>query len=215
MSKNVELDAHGVEFAAIRELIARWGTRAEGIGDDAAVTRLPRGDALVASVDTSIEGRHFRRDWLLPREIGYRAVAAALSDLAAMAARPFGILVALALPPAWRDVLPEIADGISDAVDLARAKILGGNLSAAGGARCVSRFRRRRRTASRVESSDTIRVSVSRNAESSCALEVRRLRADVRRESTLDESAMPSARSAAKTSSPGIAVESGATPPGM
>ena len=121
----------GREFDAIRALLARWGDRAVGIGDDAAVLRVPRGDALVASVDAAIENRHFRDDWLTPREIGYRAVTAALSDLAAMAAQPLGILVAIALPERWSVELPAIADGIADAVAEARTTILGGNLAAA------------------------------------------------------------------------------------
>lgn len=119
----------GAEFDAIRRLADRWGARASGLGDDAAVVQLPRGDALVASVDTAVEGRHFKRDWLSPREIGYRSVAAALSDLAAMAARPVGVLVALTLPDAWRDQLVDLADGIGDAVDVAHTRIRGGNLS--------------------------------------------------------------------------------------
>jgi thiamine-monophosphate kinase len=122
----------GAEFDAIRRLADRWGVRASGLGDDAAVLHLPRGDALVASVDTAVEGRHFKREWLSPREIGCRSVAAALSDLAAMAARPVGVLIALTLPDAWRDQLLDLADGIGDAVDLARTCIRGGNLS--GGA---------------------------------------------------------------------------------
>jgi thiamine-monophosphate kinase len=119
----------GGEFDAIRELVARWGSRASGIGDDAAVFRLSRGDAVVASVDTAVEGVHFRRDWLSAREIGYRAVVAALSDLAAMAARPAGILVAITLPASLRESLIEIGDGIGEAVDLVGTQILGGNLS--------------------------------------------------------------------------------------
>ena len=119
----------GQEFDAIRQLIARWGTRAVEIGDDAAILRVPRGDGLVASIDSAVEGRHFRAGWLTPREIGYRAVAAALSDLAAMAARPLGVLVAIVAPATWRDRLAEIADGIGDAVDVARTHIRGGNLS--------------------------------------------------------------------------------------
>lgn len=121
----------GREFDAIRALLARWGDRAVGIGDDAAVVRVPRGDALLVSVDTALENRHFRDDWLTPREIGYRAVTAALSDLAAMAAQPLGILVALALPERWSAHLPAIADGIADAVSAAGTTILGGNLAAA------------------------------------------------------------------------------------
>jgi thiamine-monophosphate kinase len=119
----------GVEFDAIREMVARWGPRAMGIGDDAAVFTVARGDSVVVSVDSAIEGRHFKREWFTPREIGFRSVTAALSDLAAMGARPTGILVALGLPNWWRTHLAEIADGIGDALDAVGAPILGGNLS--------------------------------------------------------------------------------------
>jgi thiamine-monophosphate kinase len=122
----------GEEFDVIRQLLVRWGARAEGVGDDGAVLELPRGDALVASVDAAVEGRHFRRGWLSAREIGYRAAAAALSDLAAMAARPTGMLIALIVPPTWRGDLLDIADGIGDAADIARVKIRGGNVSGGG-----------------------------------------------------------------------------------
>jgi len=122
----------GAEFDAIRRLLERWGDRAAGIGDDAAVLNVPRGDALVASVDSAIEGQHFRAEWLSPAEIGYRAVAAALSDLAAMAALPLGVLIALGVSPAWRDRLDEIADGIGEAVTASGTRIRGGNLSTAG-----------------------------------------------------------------------------------
>jgi thiamine-monophosphate kinase len=119
----------GAEFDAIRRMLARWGKRAEGIGDDAAMLRVPRGETLVASTDSAVEDRHFRREWLTPREIGYRAVTAALSDLAAMAAAPLGVLIALGVPGEWRDSLDDLADGIGDAVDAARTVIRGGNVS--------------------------------------------------------------------------------------
>jgi thiamine-monophosphate kinase len=128
--RSVALGA-GAEFDLIRELVARWGDRAKGIGDDAAILDMPRGDKLVASVDASVEGRHFRAEWLTPREIGYRAVTAALSDLAAMAARPLGILLALALPDARREAVSELAQGVAEAVDCAGTGILGGNITAA------------------------------------------------------------------------------------
>jgi thiamine-monophosphate kinase len=121
----------GGEFDAIRAMLDRWGARAVGIGDDAAVFAAPRGDQLVASVDSAVEGRHFRRGWLTSREIGYRAIAAALSDLAAMAATPVGILVAIGVPDAWRGELVRIADGIGDALDEANTVIRGGNMTAA------------------------------------------------------------------------------------
>ena len=121
----------GAEFDAIRTMLGRWGNRATGIGDDAAIINVPRGDALVASVDTAIEGQHFRGEWLSAREIAYRAATAALSDLAAMAAKPLGILLAIGLPDTWRPRLTELADGIGDAVDAAGTRILGGNVSGA------------------------------------------------------------------------------------
>ena len=129
--KDIALGA-GEEFDLIRELRTRWGPIAVGIGDDAAVLSLPRGDSVVASVDTSIAGRHFRDGWLTAREIGYRAVAAALSDLAAMAAKPVAILVALAIPDGARGDVLAIGDGIGEAAQLAGAHIAGGNLSASG-----------------------------------------------------------------------------------
>ena len=118
----------GAEFDIIRELQARWGSLAVGLGDDAAVITPPRGDDVVASTDAAVEGVHFRREWLTAREIGYRAVTAALSDLAAMAARPIGVLISLTLPREEKD-LDALADGIGDAVRSADTVIRGGNLS--------------------------------------------------------------------------------------
>lgn len=118
----------GAEFDIIRRLQGRWGSLAVGLGDDAAVITPPRGDDVVASTDASVEGVHFRRGWLTPREIGYRAVTAALSDLAAMAAQPIGVLISLTLPQD-EATLDELADGIGDAVRAAGAVIRGGNIS--------------------------------------------------------------------------------------
>ncbi len=120
----------GAEFDAIRRLLEQWGPHSAGAGDDAAVLDVPPGEHLIASVDTSVEGVHFRRAWLTPAEIGYRAVAAALSDLAAMGAQPLGVLTAIVLPEPWRDKLSEIAEGIGVAVSSAETRVLGGNMSA-------------------------------------------------------------------------------------
>src|SRR4051812_50209689 len=90
----------GDEFDAIRAMLRQWGARAVGIGDDAAVLAIPVGEQLVASTDASVEGVHFRREWLSAREIGARAAAAALRHLAAMSAAPLAPLVALGVPRA-------------------------------------------------------------------------------------------------------------------
>jgi thiamine-monophosphate kinase len=122
----------GAEFDAIRRLLDQWGPHSAGAGDDAAVIDVPPGAHLVASVDTAVEGVHFRRPWLSPAELGYRAVTAALSDLAAMGALPLGVLTAIVLPEPWRDRLAEVAEGIGVAVSNAETRVLGGNLSAGG-----------------------------------------------------------------------------------
>lgn len=119
----------GAEFDLIRQLRERWGKLAVGLGDDAAALAVPRGERIIATTDSVVEGVHFRRDWLSMQEIGYRAVTAALSDLAAMAAQPLGVLVAISGPVASRDDLLPLGDGIGDAVKTAGTVIVGGNLS--------------------------------------------------------------------------------------
>jgi thiamine-monophosphate kinase len=119
----------GSEFDMIRELQQRWGEAAQGLGDDAAVLTPPVGEQLVVSTDTSVESVHFRRSWLSSREIGYRCAMAAISDLAAMGARPLGMTVALALSSEWTAALGELADGIGEAARSAECPIIGGDLS--------------------------------------------------------------------------------------
>jgi thiamine-monophosphate kinase len=121
----------GGEFDIIRRMLERWGPRARRIGDDAAVLNSIGDRALVVSTDTSVENVHFKRDWLTPTEIGYRATTAALSDLAAMAAKPVGILVAMAVPENWRGSMDQLGDGIGDAAAAVDAPILGGDMSRA------------------------------------------------------------------------------------
>lgn len=122
----------GAEFDAIRAMLRRLGPRAKGVGDDAAVLSVARGDSVVASVDACVENRHFRRGWLTPREIGRRAVVAAMSDLAAMAARPIGVLLALVVPSGWRAELDALTDGFSEAVAECGTVVVGGNMSDGG-----------------------------------------------------------------------------------
>ena len=119
----------GAEFDAIREMLRRWGPRAGGIGDDAALLDIPDGQQLAVSTDSSVEGVHFRRGWLTPHEIGYRATVAALSDLAAMAATPIGLVSAIVLPDDWQNALHEITDGIGEAAGSFETLIVGGNIT--------------------------------------------------------------------------------------
>ncbi len=117
----------GREFASIARWVRQWGARAHGIGDDAAILDVPVGTRLVVSTDTSTEDVHFRRTWLHPIEIGWRAAMAALSDLAAMGAEPLGVLIALGAPPAWDGDLDEVLHGVGDACAAAKVPIIGGD----------------------------------------------------------------------------------------
>ena len=119
----------GPEFDRIRAIAESLGSRAAGLGDDCAL--IPFGaEYLAVSTDISIEGVHFRKDWLTLDEIGWRAAAGALSDLAAVGAEPIGILASLALPlqlPASDAVA--LMEGIGQAVDEVGGKVLGGDLA--------------------------------------------------------------------------------------
>lgn len=126
----------GAEFDLIREFLrgARTGRTAGvrvGVGDDCAVVG---GDGIVLGTDLSIEDVHFRRSWLRPEEIGYRAAAAALSDLAAMAARPIGVLTSLAATPEDAGAFArEIMRGVRAAVEGLGGELLGGDLTRSPG----------------------------------------------------------------------------------
>lgn len=99
-----------------------------GPGDDCAI--VAAGHDMAISTDMSVEGVHFVREWLAPDEIGYRAAAAALSDLAAVAARPVGILVSLAVPGADAgEFAARLMQGARDAAAARSACLLGGDLT--------------------------------------------------------------------------------------
>src|SRR5215467_4667129 len=94
------------EFDLIEILRARCASaRADvrvGVGDDAAVLTLPAGHELVATTDTLVEHVHFPVA-TRPEDIGWKALAVNLSDLAAMGATPAWALLGLTLPSPDRD----------------------------------------------------------------------------------------------------------------
>ena len=100
-------------------------------GDDAAVFQ-PGAHPIAITTDALVEEVHFRRDWILPHELGRRSIEVNFSDLAAMGARPFMTLAAIeapaATPTAWLDA---ILEGCADASDDAGANLAGGNLTQA------------------------------------------------------------------------------------
>jgi thiamine-monophosphate kinase len=122
------------EFGVIARVLARSGSArvAEvGPGDDAAVLRAPDG-RVVASTDVLVEGRHFRRDWSSAEDIGHKAAAANLADIAAMGATATALLVGLACPPdtpvTW---LEGVADGLAEECEPLGAAVVGGDMVAA------------------------------------------------------------------------------------
>ncbi|HKR57014.1 MAG TPA: thiamine-phosphate kinase [Gemmatimonadales bacterium] len=125
----------GAEFDRIRAIAKRLGAAASGLGDDVAV--IPMGGTnLVASIDGSVEGVHFRTDWLTFQEIGGRAAAAALSDLAAEGASVIGALVTIGSPTVGgresaavpSDPVTEIMAGVGHMITSVGGKVLGGDL---------------------------------------------------------------------------------------
>lgn len=96
------------EFDLIARIHARAASRGDvvlGIGDDAAILRVPPGHDLVVAMDTLNSGVHFPED-TAPADIGWKALAVNLSDLAAMAATPAWCTLSLSLPQpdaAWVD----------------------------------------------------------------------------------------------------------------
>jgi thiamine-monophosphate kinase len=118
-------------LARLRELLPEGGGRIRvGIGDDAAVTE-PEG-ATATSVDAVIEGVHFRRRHASLAQIGHKALAAALSDLAAMGAEPGEAYLVLFVPPdlSEQDCL-ELLEGAAALADASRVRLAGGDITRA------------------------------------------------------------------------------------
>lgn len=121
--------------AAIAEVItaARGSKVTIGIGDDAAAWRPSRSHLSVISTDALVEGVHFTRDTIAPGELGERALGAALSDLAAMGARPVLATIGLGLPNTISaDFVCELYRGINSLAMRTRTTIAGGDIVRAG-----------------------------------------------------------------------------------
>ncbi len=103
----------------------------KGIGDDAAVV-CPKGanEYWLLTADMLLEGIDFRREWTTPRKLGCKSIAANLSDLAAMGARPRFYTVSLAIPSGISERwLLEFYDGLTEQGISKGAQLIGGDLS--------------------------------------------------------------------------------------
>lgn len=98
-----------------------------GPGDDAAVVVAPDG-RMVITVDLLIEGRHFRQDWSTGYDVGRKAAAQNLSDIAAMGARPTSMVVGLGAPADLPlDWATELSNGLVDESEPLGVSIVGGD----------------------------------------------------------------------------------------
>ena len=121
------------EFELIKRFFADAGPRCEdvtlGIGDDAALVRVPDGTELAVTVDTIVAGVHFPLD--TPAEdIGYRALAVNLSDIAAMGAMPAWATLALTLPAADERWLEGFCAGFFSLARAHDVTLIGGDTTA-------------------------------------------------------------------------------------
>lgn len=112
----------------IRELLPEGPAVTVGAGDDAAILDLNW--PVIASVDTMVEGRHFRREWVGAADIGARAAAASIADIAAMGGHCGALLVSLGLPAATDvDWVLELVGGIVAEAALVGASVAGGDIA--------------------------------------------------------------------------------------
>ncbi len=123
------------EFGLIAAIATKFGDDLAGlevgVGDDAAVVLAPDG-RVVATTDMLIEGRHFRRDWSSAADIGHKAAARNLADIAAMGAVPTALLVGFAGPGQLAaEWVLDLAAGIAAECSVVGAKVAGGDTSRA------------------------------------------------------------------------------------
>jgi thiamine-monophosphate kinase len=125
------------EFGLISRVVARLASAGTvgpavllGPGDDAALVAASDG-RVVASTDVLVEGRHFRRDWADAVDIGHRAAAANLADIAAMGATATALLVGLCAPvdldASWAE---QLAEGLATEAAQVGASVVGGDMTA-------------------------------------------------------------------------------------
>lgn len=122
------------EFGLIERISERLAVHSEnvakGIGDDAAVIRCGEGTVHVVTTDALVEGVDFLSDTIRPEQLGHKALAVNLSDLAAMAAQPEHAVVSLCVPERYTvEYLMAFYDGMRALAERFGVNILGGDLS--------------------------------------------------------------------------------------
>ena len=115
------------EFNLIQQYFTRPTPHADlGVGDDAALVRVSGGNQLVISTDMSVAGTHFLHD-CAPYNIGWKALAVNVSDMAAMGAQPKWATLAIALPEVNEPWLAEFSRGFFACADAFNIDLIGGD----------------------------------------------------------------------------------------
>lgn len=122
----------GGEFALIRDLAHCLGETAQGlplgIGDDAAVLASTDDEALLVTTDALVEGVHFDRCYTPLEDLGWKSLAASVSDIAAMGGRPTAAVIAMALDGTWSPADAQaLYRGVADCAKAYDVRIAGGD----------------------------------------------------------------------------------------
>lgn len=124
------------EFSLIRRLTGKLPEQVQrandvvvGIGDDTAVVKTTSEDEMLLTTDTMVEGVHFRSDTMSMADVGYKCVAASISDIAAMGGVPRHVLVSLACPKQTdAEALDALYEGIGEVCAQYGCAVVGGDM---------------------------------------------------------------------------------------
>ena len=118
------------EFSLIKNYFATLGSHRQdvllGIGDDCALLQPPNNQLIAITTDTLVAGVHFFAD-TAPYELGHKALAVNLSDLAAMGAEPAWISLALTLPNIDESWLTQFCAGFAELLNFYQLQLIGGD----------------------------------------------------------------------------------------
>ncbi len=132
------------EFELIRKLIEGWKPARDvsiGPGDDSSAIVADKKRLLLQSTDLLLENVHFRKGWGTPYQLGWKALAVNLSDIAAMGGTPSHTHLNLAVPPTWSETeIIELMSGFKAMADRYGVSLLGGDLSSSPDLLVVSVF---------------------------------------------------------------------------
>ena len=122
------------EFEIIERIKASFGKPSDslimGIGDDCAITSVNPGFQLLSTIDALVEDVHYRRSYISPEQLGHKAMAVNLSDIAAMGGIPRHAFISLCIPDdVDQDYLERFYRGMCVLASAHGTVVAGGNIS--------------------------------------------------------------------------------------